>query len=275
VKGLVIGGKLACNKYIIAATAVAFFLIMMMTSYSVLAYTEHGGGDKPSSDTMFFRVLKGDLNVCSPNYQYNITICQMVMKDEELSPNAGEVTNSTHTNNATNTTNSTNSSSYPPLSVNPEMVINEEQLQALLTNSSLNPHEGAENGIQNDTGTSPNNNTQSKGVGKIYVDEYPQYEPLVARQPLEEEITTDNSLQTPWQSNQQWQFMNNQTVLNGLHDIEQPAQPKNTIRQQDNHQESVLTKEGSSLGNSIDNRKADTSNSYSSIPLGMSLPLRN
>jgi hypothetical protein len=144
-----------------------------------------------------------------------------------------------------------------------------------LTNSSLNPHEGAENVIQNDTGASPNNNTQSKGVGKIYVDEYPLYEPLVAKQPLEEEITTDNSLQTPWQSNQQRQFMNNQTVLNGLHDIEEPALPKNTIRQQDNHQESVLTKEGSGLGNSIDNRKADTSNSYSSIPLGMSLPLRN
>jgi hypothetical protein len=275
VKGLVIGEKLACNKYIIAATTVAFFLIMMMPNYSVLAYTEHGGGDKPSIGTTFFRVLKGDLNVCSPNYQYNITICQMVMKDEELSPYVGEITNSTHTNNATNTTNSTNSSNYPPLSVNPEMVINEEQLQALLTNSSLNPHEGAEGARQNDTGTSLSNGTQGKGVGKIYVDEYPQYEPLVIEQPLEGEITIDNSLKRPWQSNQQPLFLNNQTVSNGVNDIEEPVLPKDAIRQQDNHQDSVLTKEGSSLGDSIDNPKADTSNSYSSIPIGMSLPLRN
>lgn len=268
-KGLVNGEKLACNKYIIAATTVAFFLIMMMPNYSVLAYA-----DKPSTDTMFFRVLKGDLNVCSPNYQYNITICQMVMKDEELSPNVGEITNSTHTNNVTNTTNSTDSSSYPPLSVNPEMVINEEQLQALLTNSSLNP-QGAEGVRQNDTGSSLSNGTQGKGVGKIYVDEYPQYEPLVTEQPLEGEITIDNSLQRPWQSNQQPLFMNNQTISNGVHDIEEPVLPKDAIRQQDNHQDSVLTKEGSSLGDSIDNPKADTSNSYSSIPIGISLHLGN
>ncbi|MGH9979196.1 MAG: hypothetical protein ACRD8Z_25685, partial [Nitrososphaeraceae archaeon] len=76
-KRLVIGEKLASNRYIIAASTVTLFLIMMMPSYSVLAYNVHGEGDKPSSDTMFFRVLEGDLNVCSPNYQYNITVCQM------------------------------------------------------------------------------------------------------------------------------------------------------------------------------------------------------
>src|SRR5512145_1997946 len=190
---------------------------MLMPNYSVLAYTEHAGGDKPSSDTMFFRVLNGDLNVCSPNYQYNITICQVVMKDEELLPYVGEVTNSTHTNNAIN------DSSYPPLSVNPEMVINEEQLQALLSNSSLYTPEGVESVGQNATGTSLSNDTQGKDVEKIYVDEYPQYEPLVIEEPLEEEITIDNSVQRPWQSNQQSLFMNNQTVSNGVHDIEEPV----------------------------------------------------
>ena len=270
-----IGGRLASNKYIIAASTVAFFLIMMMPNYSVLAFTEHGGGDKPSSDTMFFRILKGDLNVCSPNYQYNMTICQMVMKDEELSPYVWDVTNSTRTNNATNTTSSTNSSSYPPLSVNPEMVINEEQLQALLTNSSLITPKGVESVGQNDTGTSVSNDTQGNDVGKIYVDEYPQYEPLAIEQPLEEKIAIDNSLERPWESNQQPLSMNNQTVSNGVHDIEEPVLPKNALRQQDNHQDPMLTNERSSLGDSIDNPKADTSNSYSSIPIVMSSPLRN
>jgi hypothetical protein len=247
VKRLVIEGKRACNKCIIAVTTVAFFLIIMMPNYSVLAYTEHGSGDKSASDTMFFRVLKGDLNVCSPNYQYNITICQMVMKDEELSPYVKEITNSTN--------NATSSSSYPPLSVNPEMVINEEQLQALLINSSSNTLKGVESVRQN--WSSHSNDPQGKDIGKIYVDEYPQYEPLVIEQPLEETITINNSLPRPWQGNQQPLSMNNQTVSNGIHDIE-PVLPK------DNRQ-----------GDSIDNPKADTSNSYSSIPIGMSLTFRN
>ena len=270
-KRLEIEEKLAGNKYIITATTVAFFLILLTPNYGILAYVEQGGGNKSPSDTMFFRILKGDLNVCSPNYQYNITICQMVMKDEELSPYVGEVTNSSHTNNSTNTTNSTNRSNYPPLSANPEMIINEEQLQALLTNSSLNTSEGFERVRQNDTGTSLSNDTQGEGVGEIYIDEYPQYEPLVTEQPLEEEITIGNYLQGPWQSNQQPPpFMNNHTVSNGAHDLEEPVLPKDAGRQQDNLQDSVLTKEGLNLSDSIDNPKADTSNSYSSIPIRMS-----
>ncbi len=270
-----IGEKLAGNRYIIAASTVTLFLIMMMPSYSVLAYIVHGEEDKPSSDTMFFRILKGDLNVCSPNYQYNITVCQMVMKDEELSTSVEEVTNSTHSNNAVNTTNSTNSTRYPPLSINPEMVMNEKQLQALLSNSSLNTPKGVESVNQSDSSTSLNNDTQVNDIGKIYVDEYPQYEPLVIEQPLEEKIFIDNSLERPWPSNQQPLFMNNQTVSNGVHDIEEPVLSKNDLHQQDNHEDSVSTNEGSSLDDGIDNPKADTSNSYSSIPIGMSLPLRN
>jgi hypothetical protein len=274
VKGLGIGEKLASNRYIVAASTVTLFLIMVMSSYSVLVYAVLGEEDKPSSDTMFFRILKGDLNVCSPNYQYNITVCQMVMKDEELSTSVEKATNNTQANNAMNTTNSTNSTRYPPLSTNPEMVMNEEQLQALLSNSTLNTPKGVESVSQNDTGTSLNNDTQVNDIGKIYVDEYPQYEPLVIEQPLEEKIFTDNSLERPWSSNQQPLFMNNQTVSNGVHDIEEPVPPKNGL-QQDNHQDSVSANESSSLEDSIDNPKADTSNSYSSIPIGMSLPLRN
>ena len=93
VKRIVIGEQ-PCNKSILAVTTVAFFLVIMIPNYSVLAYTEHGEGDKRTSDTMFFRVLKGDLNVCSPDFKYNITVCQMVMKEEELLPSVGEVTNS-------------------------------------------------------------------------------------------------------------------------------------------------------------------------------------
>jgi hypothetical protein len=275
VKGLVIGENLASNRYIIAAPTVTLFLIMVMTSYSVLAYAVQGDEDKPSSDTMFFRVLKGDLNVCSPNYQYNITVCQMVMKDEELSTGVEEVTNDTHANNAMNTTNSTNSTSYPPLSTNPEMVMNEEQLQASLSNSSLNTPKGIESVSQNDTSNSLSNDTQVNDIGKVYVDEYPQYEPLVIEQPLEEKIFIDNSLERPWSSNQQPLFTNNQTVSNGVHDIEEAVPSKNGLQQQDNHEDSVSAKESSSLEDSIDNPKADTSNSYSSIPTGMSLPLGN
>jgi len=275
VKGLVIGENLASNRYIIAAPTVTLFLIMVMTSYSVLAYAVPGDEDKPSSDTMFFRVLKGDLNVCSPNYQYNITVCQMVMKDEELSTSMEEVTNDIHANNAMNTTNSTNSTSYPPLSTNPEMVMNEEQLQASLSNSSLNTPKGVESVSQNDTSNSLSNDTQVNDIGKVYVDEYPQYEPLVIEQPLEEKIFIDNSLERPWSNNQQPFFMNNQTVSNGVHDIEEPVPSKNGLQQQDNHEDSVSANESSSLEDSIDNPKADTSNSYSSIPIGMSLPLEN
>jgi hypothetical protein len=235
---------------------------MMMPNYSALAYTEHSSGDKSSSSsgTMYFRVLKGDLNVCSPNFQHNVTICQTVMKNEELLPAAGEVTDSIHSNNTTNGTNPTNSSSFPPLSVDPEMVISEDQLQTLLANSSSNPIQGAENVSQNRNGTIPSNETQLNDIGKIYVDEYAQYEPLVVEQPLEEEISIANSLQRPWHSSPQPFFMNNQTASNEAHDIEEPVLPE---RQQDNHQDSMST------------READTSNSYSSIPLGMSLPLGN
>lgn len=277
-KGLIVKDKNGCRSYLIAATTVAFFLFMMMPNYSALAYTEHGSGDKSSSSssgTMYFRVLKGDLNVCSPNYQQNVTICQTVMKNEELLPHAGEVTNSIHSNNATNGTNPTNSSSFPPLSVNPEMVISEDQLQTLLTNSSSNPIQGAENVSQNGNGTIPSNDTQLNDIGKIYVDEYAQYEPLVVEQPLEEEISIANSLQRPWQSSPQPFFMNNQTASNEAHDIEEPVLPENAIRQQDNHQESVSSREGLRSSERPDNPKADTSNSYSSIPMGMTLPLGN
>jgi len=242
----------------------------MIPNYNVLAYTEHGEEDKPTSDTMFFRVLKGDLNVCSPDFKYNITVCQMVMKEEELLPSVGEVTNSTNSSNTSNTINSTNSSSYPPLSVNPEMVVNEEELQQLLTNSSLGTFEGGEGGRQNGTGSSHNNDTQPASVGKIYVDEYPQYEPLVIEQPLEGEITIDNSLQSPWQNNKQPLFANNQTLSNGVHDLEAPELPHDALRQQNDHQDSMLPADGSKLHDDSNNIKADTSNSYSSIPIGMS-----
>jgi hypothetical protein len=278
VKGLIVKDKNGCRSYLIAATTVAFFLFMMMPNYSALAYTEHGSGDKSSSSssgTMYFRVLKGDLNVCSPNYQQNVTICQTVMKNEELVPHAGEVTNSIHSNNATNGTNPTNSSIFPPLSVDPEMVISEDQLQTLLTNSSSNPIQGAENVSQNGNGTIPSNDTQLNDIGKIYVDEYAQYEPLVVEQPLEEEISITNSLQRPSHSSPQQFFMNNQTASNEAHDIEEPVLPENPIRQQDNHQDSMSTREGLRLSEKPDNPKADTSNSYSSIPIGMSLPLGN
>jgi hypothetical protein len=278
VKGLIVKDKNGCRSYLIAATTVAFFLFMMMPNYSALAYTEHGSRDKSSSSssgTMYFRVLKGDLNVCSPNYQQNVTICQTVMKNEELLPYAGEDTNSIHSNNATNGTSPTNSSSFPPLSVNPEMVISEDQLQTLLTNNSSNPIRGAENVSQNRNGTIPINDTQLNDIGKIYVDEYAQYEPLVVEQPLEEEISIANSLQRPWQSSPQPFFMNNQTASNEAHDIEEPVLPENAIRQQDNHQESVSSREGLRSSERPDNPKADTSNSYSSIPMGMTLPLGN
>lgn len=277
-KGLIVKDKNGCRSYFIAATTVAFFLFMMMPNYNALAYTEHGSGDKSSSSssgTMYFRVLKGDLNVCSPNFQHNVTICQTVMKNEELLPYAGEVTNSIHSNNATNGTNPTNSSSFPPLSVDPEMVISEDQLQTLLANSSSNPIQGAENVSQNRNGTIPSNETQLNDIGKIYVDEYAQYEPLVVEQPLEEEISIANSLQRPWHSSPQPFFMNNQTASNEAHDIEEPSLPENPIRQQDNHQDSMSTREGLRLSERPDNPKADTSNSYSSIPMGMSLPLGN
>ena len=276
-KGLIVKDKNGCRSYLIAATTVAFFLFMMMPNYSALAYTEHGSGDKSSSSSgaMYFRVLKGDLNVCSPNYQQNVTICQTVMKNEELVPYAGEVTNSIHSNNATNGTNPTNSSSIPPLSVDPEMVISEDQLQTLLTNSSSNPIQGAENVSQNRNGTIPSNETQLNDIGKIYVDEYAQYEPLVVEQPLEEEISIANSLQRPSHSSPQQFFMNNQTASNEAHDIEEPVLPENPIRQQDNHQDSMSTRESLRLSEKPDNPKADTSNSYSSIPIGMSLPLGN
>ena len=277
-KGLIVKDKNGCRSYLIAATTVAFFLFMMMPNYSALAYTEHGSGDKSSSSSsgaMYFRVLKGDLNVCSPNYQQNVTICQTVMKNEELVPYAGEVTNSIHSNNATNGTNPTNSSSFPPLSVDPEMVISEDQLQTLLTNSSSNPIQGAENVSQNRNGTIPSNETQLNDIGKIYVDEYAQYEPLVVEQPLEEEISIANSLQRPSHSSPQQFFMNNQTASNEAHDIEEPVLPENPIRQQDNHQDSMSTRESLRLSEKPDNPKADTSNSYSSIPIGMSLPLGN
>jgi hypothetical protein len=244
-----------------------------MPNYSVLAYTNHGGEDKPLN-TMYFRILKGDLNVCSPSYQYNITICQMVMKDEELLPFEGENSHRTHTNNATNTSNSTNSSSYPPLSIRPEIVINEEQLQELLTNTSLNTPEGFESLRHNVTGTTHSNDTESEGVGKIYVDEYPQFEPLAIEQPLEEEGTIDNSLQKPWESDQQTLFLNNQTISNGAHDIEEPSLSKDTVTPEDDLLDSMMSNRGSGLGDIIDNTKADTSNSYSSIPTGMSPPLK-
>lgn len=271
----IVTGEQSCNRCILAVTTVAFFLVIMIPNYSVLAYTENEEGDKPSSDTMFFRVLKGDLNVCSPDYRYNITVCQMVMKEEELLPSVGEVTNSSNSSNTSNTTDSTNSSSYPPLSVNPEMVINEEELQQLLTNSSLGAFEGSEGGRQNGTNTSPDNDTQRADVGKIYVDEYPQYEPLVIEQPLEGETTIDNPLESASQNNQQPLFTSNQTLSNGVHDLEAPELPNDALRQQNDHQDSTLPPDGSKLRDDTNNSKADTSNSYSSIPLGMSLPPRN
>jgi hypothetical protein len=290
VKASIVKDKPRCINYLIAATTLAFFLILMIPNYSVLAYTEHGTGDGSSSSpssTMYFRVLKGDLNVCSPNFQHNVTICQTIMKNEELVPYAGEASNSIHSNNSTNSTNPTNSSSYPPLSEEPEMVISEEQLQTLLTNRSSNPFGGTENANQNGTSTVPSNDTQLSDIGKIYVDQSEQYEPLVVEQPLEDEIivveqpledeiSIGDSAPRPWQSNPQPFFMNNQTVSNEVHDIEEPVLQENPIRQQDSHQDSVSPNEDLRPSDKrAENPKADTSNSYSSIPIGMALPVGN
>lgn len=229
--------KLVSNRYMIASTTVMFILTMMMPNHSLLAYMEHGDGVKSSSDIVFFKVLKGDLNVCSPNYQRNITVCQVVMKNEELSPYV-KATNNTHTNNTTNSENYTNRSSYPTLSANPEMVINEEQLQALLANSTHNTIDNKKSVRQNDTGASLSNDTHDSDIRKIYVDEYPQYDPLVIEQPLEGEIVNDNS----------------------VHDIEASIPSEGDTHEEDYPQ-------GQSQDDS--NPKADTSNSYSSIPIGI------
>jgi hypothetical protein len=226
----------------------------------------------------------------------------MVMQDTELLPFEGEGTNSTHINNGTNTANSTSSNGYPPYSIRPEMVINEEQLQELLANNSLNTSEGVESLEQNATGTINSSDTEGVSDGKIYVDGYPQFEPLGIEQPLEDEITIDNSsqsfwesnqqtlflnnqtlsnrvhdieddsLQSPWESKQQTHFLNNQTLSNGVHDIEEPWLSKDSIPQVDNHLDSIMANGGSSIGETTDNSKADTSNSYSSLPMGMSFP---
>jgi hypothetical protein len=149
------------------------------------------------------------------------------------------------------------------------MVINEEQLQELLANSSLNTLKGVESLDQNATGTTRSSDTEGESDGKIYVDEYPQFEPLGIEQPLEEEIIIDDSSQSPWESNQQTPFLDNQTLSNGVHDIEEPWLSKDTIPQVDKHRDSIMDNEGSSLGDTTDNSKADTSNSYSSLPMGM------
>lgn len=248
--------KLVSNRYMIASTTVMFILIIMMPNHSLLAYPEHGDGVKSSSDIVFFKVLKGDLNVCSPNYQRNITVCQVVMKDEELSSLA---TNNTHTSNNTNSENYTNRSSYPPLSANPEKVINEEQLQALLANSTLNTVDNKKGVRQNDTGASLSNDTHDNDIRKIYVDEYPQYDPLVIEQPLEDEIVNDNSVQAPQQSYNQQPFTN-QTLSSEVHDIEESI-PSDGATHQEDHPQGSSPDDG--------NPKADTSNSYSSIPIGI------
>lgn len=251
--------KLVANRYMIASTTVMFILIMMMPNHSLLAYTEHEDGVKSSSDIVFFKVLKGDLNVCSPNYQRNITVCQVVMKDEELSPNIVKAANNTYTNNNTNSDNYTNRSSYPPLSANPEMVINEEQLQALLANNTLNTVDNNKGVRQNDTGASLSNDTHDNDIRKIYVDEYPQYDPLVIEQPLEGEIVNDNSVQGPHQSYNQQPFTN-QTLSSEAHDIEESIPSDGATHQEDHFQDSSPDDS---------NPKADTSNSYSSIPIGL------
>lgn len=269
-KGLAIGESPVSDRYIIGATALAFSLIMLMPHYSLLAYVDHGDRVTSSPDAIFFRVLEGNMNVCSPDYQHNVTVCEVVMKDEELSPYVGKIANSIHTNNTTNFENSTNG--YPPLSVNPEIVISEEQLQALLANSTLNTLERDKSVNHMGNGTSQSNNGKSSGIVKIYVDQIPQYDPLVIEQPLEGEIIKDNSLHTSWQRGHQQPFTDNVAASNGVNGIEEPMRLKGVISQEENHQDSTLTKEDSSLGIRIDNPKTDTSNSYSSIPVGISFP---
>lgn len=250
------------DKGVLMVTAFLVIFSTVVSNHGVSAYTGTIGEGKPSSsDVIFFRVLKGDLNVCTPDYNYNVTVCQMVMKAEELSPyvNGGE--------------NSTNSSNYPPLSVDPEMVINEQELQEMLTNRSLGTFEKDESIASNDTGSS--NATIAENVTKIYVDGYPEYQPLVTGQPLEDEIINNNSLQIPADDNQQQQpFIENQTLLNEVHESEEELGLNEAIDQQDNYPGSILEKDSSNPQEDIDNPKADTSNSYSSIPIAMSLPLR-
>ena len=85
------GKKLASNRYVIAA----------LESYIISHYGDAKlqciglcSSRRKINHRLIqcFQDTKGDLNVCSPNYQYNITVCQMVMKDGELSTSVKEVT---------------------------------------------------------------------------------------------------------------------------------------------------------------------------------------
>lgn len=270
--------------YLLVSTAI-------VSSYGISAYAEPGREVKPSSsDAMFFRVLKGDLNVCTADYKYNITVCQMVMKKGELSPYGnGSVTNA----------NNTNTSNYPPLSSNPEMVLTEQDLQEMLTNHSLGTFEGAKYGLSNDTRSS--NSTIAENLTKIYVDGYSQIKPVVSEQPLEDAILNNTSLQSPMDgkfqplvteqpleddvlNNTSLQYpvddkqpqqrsADNQTLVNEASEFKEDLGHNEGLDSQDNYQGPTLDQDSSVPHEDTGDSKADTSNSYSSIPIAMSSPL--
>jgi hypothetical protein len=271
----------------------AYLLVstVIVSSYGISAYADPGREVKPaSSDAMFFRILKGDLNVCTADYKYNITVCQMVMKEGELSPYGnGSVTNANNTNN----------SNYPPLSTDPEMVVTEQELQEMLTNHSLGTFEGAKYGLSNDT--SPSNATIAENLTKIYVDGYSQIKPVVSEQPLEDAILNNTSLQSPMDgkfqplvteqppedeilNNTSLQYpgddkqpqqrsADNQTLVNEASQFKEDLGHNEGLDNQDNYQGPTLDQDSSVPHEDTDNSKADTSNSYSSIPIAISSPL--
>jgi hypothetical protein len=257
------------DKGIIVIAAYLLVSTAIVSSYGISAYAAPGKEVKPSSSGgMFFRVLRGDLNVCTADYKYNITVCQMVMKGEELSPYGnGSVINA---NNASN-------SEYPPLSSKPEMVVTEQELQEMLTNHSLGTYEGAKYGLSNDTGTS--NAHIAENLTKIYVDGYSQVKPVVIAQPLEDEIRNNTSLQSTADGKFQplvtEQPLEDENLNNTseVHQFKEDLRHNEVFDNQRNYQGPALDHSSLVPHEDIDNSKADTSNSYSSIPIAMSLPL--
>jgi hypothetical protein len=279
------------DKGIIMIAAYLLVSTAIVSCYGISTYADSGRELKPSSsDALFFRVLKGDLNVCTADYKYNITVCQMVMKKAELSPYGnGSVTN----------VNNTNTSDYPPLSSDPEMVLTEQDLQEMLTNHSLGAFEGAKYGLSNDT--SPSNATIAENLTKIYVDGYSQIIPVASEQPLEDETLNNTSLQSPMDGKfqplvteqpleddvlnntslqhhvddkqPQQRSVDNQTLFNEAHQFKEGFGHNKVLDNQESYQGPVLDQDSSVLQEDIDNSKADTSNSYSSIPIAKSSPL--
>lgn len=246
------------GQCIIVIATFLFVLSVTIANHYVLAYTETGEQAETPS-TMFFKVLEGDLNVCSPEYRYNVTVCQLVMKEDELlSHGVKEVASNITKDNITK------DNVYPPLSIDPEMVVNEQQLQDLLTNRSLNSYETDE--IRRHSDIRDDNATIVESTKKNYVEGYPEYEPLVTEQPLEEETMNKTVPQKPEQQihHQEQLSFEDETISGELHQQDEIIlQDKN-----DGHSQSYQIP---NREEEIEDSKTDTSNLYSSI----SVPSQN